>query len=262
MNNTFNIPRFGLLIRKHLIESYKLYLIPLAAFMGCLFIIMFAIHIFDRQLAFNNQFKESLYQLSFVAAGILYTGTSYTSFRSKESTMSYLLVPSTRLEKFTFEYLSRILLFFLLAPIAYWLVANLELIFASTLFQKLEFYYQPIRFLWYSFNVDLPIYGYVSNALFVLMLFNMVFVGAIQYMKQPIVKTLFRVALIWLLYATFIICSIYLFDTRAYHPISDFELSLIPIQEHALEPFTGRVFFAINFTLIIVSYLKFKEKQV
>ncbi|MGL1889366.1 MAG: hypothetical protein OCD76_22820 [Reichenbachiella sp.] len=262
MNNTFSISRFGLLTKKHLIEDHKLYLIPLAAFMGGLFILFFSIHVFNGRLVYSDELKEKLYQITFIAGGILFVGASYPSFRSKESTMSHLLVPSTRLEIFVFEYVSRVLLFYALAPIVYWLMANLELAFASTLFQKLDFSYQPIRFLWRSFYGDMPIHGYLPATLFVLIFFNMAFVGATQYMKQPLVKIFFSVALIWLFYIAFIICSIYLFGTKAYLPFSDFELTLIPTHERALGPFLTKFFIVVNLVLISISYLKLKEKEV
>ncbi len=261
MNSTFSISRFGLLIRKHLIEEYKLQLMSLLAFMGGLFVIFFLIHVFNGMTALSHDFIGNLYIVIFIVASSLYGGASYSSFRSKEQTMSYLLIPSTRLEKFIFEYVIRVLLFIVLTPIMYWLVANLELAFVSALYEKLDYTYQSIRLLPDLRSLHLPVHGIDLMSLIILIFFNIAFLGATHFMKHPMIKTLFSVAILWMFFVALIMFSAYLFDISRYSPIQDFQLTLMPTE------FNWRQFFlrsltVINLILIPICYLKLKEKEV
>ncbi len=273
MNKLFSFHRFNTLVRKHLIEESKTHLISLVAFVGGLFLLFYILHLLHLswdQTGFHQQTKMFLMHLVILGGGILYIGTSFSAFRSREDTLSYLLIPATRFEKFIFEYLFRMVLFTAMAPIIYWLVANAELAFASALHQQITYQYQSFSDLlkaiiivdydpYHNAHWEAQLWGLFA----IWIVFNVALIGSITFRKLPVLKTLFAVGLFFLINAALIMLTINLLDAspNRYGSLADFNLWLIPSSDQAFVRYSIAIFLIINIILVLSSYLKLKEKE-
>ncbi len=138
------------------------------------------------------------FKLFFYPLGIVYVSLSFPSFRSKEKTMSYLMLPASTSEKFIFEFLTRIIAFGVVMPILFWIVANLEGTFIRHYIPVSDSFYSKFPFStyfrifshttkvggWYNF-------GNMQIGLFVLMA---AFAGASYFSRSPLLKTLFTLS--------------------------------------------------------------------
>src|SRR5665647_3805750 len=119
-NTIFSFQRLLLLFKQSLIINKKMIGITVAGFAGLLFIVLI---IMQSAANFNNwSNQDSMATLIFIffQMGILYAGYSFPVFRTKEKSMTYLMLPVNASEKFVFELLSRIVLFVVLMPFIYW----------------------------------------------------------------------------------------------------------------------------------------------
>lgn len=111
MNNTFNIKRFGLVIRKDLMENWKRYMLLLLTMLGITAIVLtipsleYYSSLERYGHIYSNLNHDLLTYLSFTfgAFGILFASTFMNPMNSKTKRGAYLINPSSMLEK----YLSR-----------------------------------------------------------------------------------------------------------------------------------------------------------
>ena len=125
-NISFSFHRLVLLFKRSLIINKKRFAIAISAFSGILFITLVWA---QASVNFSN-WGEHAYLSTFVSVflslGISYAAFSFPAFRSKEKSMTYLMLPASAAEKFVFELLSRIVAFIILMPLLFWVIANLE----------------------------------------------------------------------------------------------------------------------------------------
>jgi hypothetical protein len=260
-NNTFNGKRFLLLFRQYFLHNTNFLLLASGAYVGVAFILLSLVQM-------GNDIRphdiESFvgFSLGFVIVfGILYSGHSFPAFRSKESTINYLLVPASLFEKFMFELLSRIGLIFLLLPILFWVTFHLQGYF-FTMFTDAVF--EPIG-LHYLSKLEFPeidskywFATLITSA--VLLGFILPFTGSAMFSKQPLVKTLFSVAIIIMFYSGVIYLVLEQFGIGKYNPTDS--MWLIPRNENSALRFFSIVIIITNAVMLFVGYRKLKEREV
>jgi len=111
MNNTLNIKRFGLVLRKDLMENWKRYMLLFLTMLGIMAIVLiwqsleyysFVKRHGSNYINLNNNLLTTL-SLMFGAFGLLFASIFMNPMNSKIKRVSYLVNPSSNLEK----YLSR-----------------------------------------------------------------------------------------------------------------------------------------------------------
>ncbi len=260
-NNIFSGKRFLLLLKQHFIHNNKILLYSIVAYVGVVFLILSI-----GQMGNNAQphdlenFRGFL--LAFVAIfGILFVGYSFPAFRSKENTINYLMVPGSVPEKFIVEFISRVGVIFILLPMLYWVTFHLQGYF-FTLFMDFEF--NPISFA-YLTKVDVPEIENLSwfSTLIVsavMLGFVLPFTGAAMFSKQPLVKTLFSVAVIVIFYSAVIYIVLEPLGLGKYNPNDS--VWLIPREQTGAFQFFACALILANIVMLFVAYRKLKEKEV
>lgn len=259
-SNIFNWKRFSLLFRQHFIHQSQLLLLSTGAYIGVIFIILSLV-----QLGNNLQPHELTSFQAFLMAfvpifALLYVGHSFPAFRAKESAISYLMTPASVLEKFAFEFVSRIGLMLVALPFLFWCTFNLQGYF-FTLFT--DYGFQPIG-LQHTVILDVPLQ--YRNALYalvaggVLLALSLAFTGSAMFDKQPLVKTLFSLAVVVALFVGYSYIVVVQLGVGRYNPPD--EMVLIPNNEAEAIGVVALACFVGAIVMLVVAYQKLKEREV
>ena len=259
-NNSFSFQRFTLLCKQSFIINKKLIGISLGSFSGMLFLILFG----NQSGAHFNQWENHDYLGTFVflffVLGIIYTCLSFPAFRSKEKSMVYLMLPASVSEKFTFELLTRIVLYIVLMPLLFWLVANIEGIVVHSFMPELTNYKFSFRdgFLTIVKNGKFEFWALILTIQGILFVFIAPFTGASHFSKSPLLKTVFTFLTIIAGYGFFVFLLIKGLDLEHIHSMNNHVLFLN--KENALL-FLGIISTLINLSLLSIAFFKLKEKE-
>lgn len=259
-NNTLSWRRFQLLFNQHLIHNGQLLLLSLVAYVGVIFIVL-SIAQFSNGLRPHDLDMFRGFLVGFVTLfALLYVGHSFPAFRSKESTISYLMVPASTVEKFIFEFVIRILFVLVALPLVYWLTFHLHGFF-FTIFTDEPFLPVGIQYL-VKIDIEEQYYLliYSISTAGVLLTLSLVFTGAAMFDKQPLVKTLFVVAIAIMFFVGYSFIMMTQFGLEKYTlPQS---MYLVPLDEVlALKlAFVGLTASAL--IMLFVAYRKLKEREV
>jgi hypothetical protein len=261
-NNIFSLKRFMTLCRQSAGVNKKMIGISLAGVTGAMFVLL----LFFQSMGHFEYWGKYAYFSSFIFfflfIGVIYSGLSFSSFRTKEKSISYLMLPVSTLEKYLFEFLSRLVAFVLLMPLLYWAIANLE-------GAVIHHYFPDLTNFKFSFRQSLTgiikkeawtgwlMLSYIQGGLFVLIA---AFTGACHFSKSPLIKTLFTFSLIAGGYALLTYLLFKGLDIKNYTPAERGVLFI-----HKKEDFIA--FFAVaatvvNLSLLAIAWFRLKEKEV
>lgn len=252
-----------MLVKQHYLHNKNMLMYATVAYIGAIFILLTVVQMGnDRQPHDLDMFGGFL--IGFVAVfGILYAGYSFPAFREKESTINYLMVPSSVLEKFLFEFVSRLSVVFILLPLLFWITFHFQGYFFN-LFSLTEFQIVGIeQLLDFDFPQDVRDQAFWFFTLFAsmaLLTFVLPFTGGAMFTKQPLVKTLFAVALIVIFYSACLYIALEHFGVGNYEPNDT--MWLIPHSELGALKFFGSVAILANVVMLFVAYRKLKEREV
>lgn len=257
-NNIFSRKRFQLLFKQHFIHNAQFLLLSTGAYVGVIFIVLSIVQVGDNLRPHDlNNFQGFL--IGFVTVfGILYVGHSFPAFRSKESTIYYLMLPASALEKFVFEFVSRIGIILLTLPLLYWVTFHLHGYFFSIFTDAI---FEPIG-IQYLIKIDddvpLLIYALVTGGM--LFALSLAFTGSAMFTKQPLVKSLFAVAMVVMFFGGYSYIVIEHLGVGRYNPPE--RMLLVPLQEtNALKAATTALF-AGTLVMLFVAFRKLKEREV
>ena len=250
-----------LLWKQHLIQNTQILLLATGAYVGVIFFILTIVQLGNNLVPHDvENFRGFL--LGFVGVfGIVYVGHSFPAFRSKEKSINYFMVPGSTFEKFLFEFLSRIGIILILLPLLFWITFHLEGYF-FTMFT--EFVFEPIGFGLISSITPIIIDDFVWIAIMiasgVLLGFVLAFTGSAMFSKQPLVKTLFALAVIMAFFSGFAYIIIEQLGVGKYNPPE--VMWLFPNNEIAAFKFISVALIVANAIMLFVAYRKLKERQV
>jgi hypothetical protein len=257
-NNIFNWKRFQLLFRQHFIHNSQFLLLATGAYIGVIFIVLSIAQVGNGLQPHRLEVFQAFLMTFVTLFGILYVGHAFPAFRSKESTISYLMIPASALEKFVFEFIGRIGIILLTLPLLYWVTFHVQGYFFS-IFTDLNFEPVGVQHL-YTIDEDVPglIYLMVTGA--ILFALSLAFTGAAMFTKQPLVKSLFAVAMVIMFFVGYSYIVIEHLGVGKYNPPE--HMMLIPVNEHsALSSITVALFIA-TLVMLFVAYRKLKEREV
>ncbi|MEO1053775.1 MAG: hypothetical protein AAFX87_24270 [Bacteroidota bacterium] len=260
-NNTFNIGRFLLLLRQHFIHNNKLLLFATVAYIGVVFLILSIGQIGNDFEPHDLETFRGFLIAFVIVFGILYVGYSFPAFRSKESTINYLLVPCSVTEKFTLEFITRVGVMIILLPLLYWVTFHLQGYF-FTFFH--DYAFSPISIgylvkLEVPEKTELPWLTTLIGSL-VILGFVLPFTGASMFSKQPLIKTLFSVAIIVIFYVAVIYIAIEPLGLGKYNPNES--VWLIPNGSQGASRLFAVAAILANLVMLFVAYRKIKEREV
>jgi hypothetical protein len=261
-NNLFSIQRFLILFKQSLTVNKKLIGISLAGVTGTIFVLLMLFQSMSSLKYWDENSYVVTFLLFFFSIGAIYSSLSFPAFRSKERSMSYLMLPASTSEKFIFELLIRIVTFILLLPPLFWVIANLE--------GAVVHHYKP-EFINYKFSYargydkftnNMAIHGWTKIAFIQgsLFIFFAVFTGASHFSKSPLVKTLFTLSIItsgFVLY-TYLLYKGLNIKEHSY----TIERILFIKSKNGLAVFCAVALTVINLSLLMITWFRLKEKEV
>jgi hypothetical protein len=267
-NDYFSAGRFLMLCKQNIVMYKKTMIMAITGFAGILFILLL---LFQSK----NHFRDwsigsclNMFFFLFFVLGLIYTSLSFPAFRSKEKSISYLLLPASTLEKYVFEIVSRIILFMVIMPLLFWLIANLEGYFINRFvpfhpdyqFSFVQAYEEltSSRVI-NNFSGDpfLVKYGFIQLGLFV---FIFSFGGASYFSKSPLLKTVFTFSILVLGYVLFGYLLYKGLNLKGYNSPDHKLLGM----DTRTNPWiiTSVAFTTFNLTFLTFSFFSLKEKEV
>jgi hypothetical protein len=260
-NNTFNGRRLQLLFKQNFIHNAQFLLLSTVAYIGVIFIVLSIAQVGDDLEPHGlNDFQPFL-AVFVTVFGILYVGHSFPAFRAKESTIHYLMTPASILEKFVFEFVNRIVFTLLALPLLYWLTFNMQGYFFAIFTEEI---FTPIG-PQYLLRLDDPppeyqflVYALITGGVFFAL--SLAFTGAAMFTKQPLVKSLFAVALVVMFFVGYSYIIIEPLGVGRYNPPD--RMALIPGDEKRALATISIALFAATAVMLFVAFRKLKEREV
>jgi hypothetical protein len=255
-NQIFNFKRFGRYALSTLTLRYRQLLLMIGAAVSGIFIFSFLI-LFNN----TNSNEQSWFGLIIpltIICGLLYSGSSFPSFRSREKTLGYLMVPVSSFEKILYEFVERIVVFIFFFPVLLYLFGNLAAIMVTQIYQ---FQHEVVNIDHLSFINQIKDNAQGSDLALLtgsLAIFLVAFAGTVSFKKYPLIKT-------------FVFSMIVLFTIAGYFYLIMEKLNL---QHPWIEKFGDHLrneqafailtiaLLAFSILTFCYSYFKLKEKEV
>ena len=259
-SNIFSLRRFLLLWKQHFIHNTNFLWLSGVAYTGVVFIVLSIAQVSNALRPHDLEIFQ-IFLIGFVAVfGILYVGHSFPAFRSKESTINYLMVPASVLEKFVFEFISRIAIVIPTLPILYWATFHLQgyffAIFTDATFQPVSAEYliridveQGYEIIIYTLTFAAGLLAYV-----------LAFTGAAIFTKQPLVKSLFSLAAIVMFFIGYSYIVVEHLGVGRYNPPD--AMILVPADDVQV---LGLICLMLILTIVVmlfVAFCRLKEREV
>lgn len=246
-----------LLVKHSLWINKKTIGIWLVGFSGTLFLLLTLFQKMGNFINWNNQSYFGIFIFLFLALGAIYSSTSFSAFRSKEKSITYLTLPVSTSEKYFFELLTRVIGFIIIMPILFWVIANIE--------GRVIHYYYPnlvnYKFSFIQAIADNFAGGWRKVAFFQVGLFVLIsaFAGACHFKKSPLIKTLFTISIIVIAYLLYTYLLVKGFNIENYNTTSNGRL-LINSEKSSNNLFaiaaTG-----VNLALLAYAWFRLKERE-
>ena len=260
-NNIFSSKRFVLLCRQHVFHHTEFLLLSTVAYIGVIFIVLSISQIGNGLQPHDLNIFQGFLIGCVSVFGILYAGHAFPAFRSKESTIDYLMVPASALEKFVFEFIGRIGIMILMLPLLYWATFHLQGYFFAIF---IDGKFQPIG-LQYLVKIDVPEaeYRFVIYTLIIagmLLAFVLAFTGAAMFNKQPLVKSLFAVAVVVMFFMGYSYIVLEHIGVGRYNPPET--MFLIPFDDIKVLQLISIALIITIVVMLFVAFRKLKEREV
>ena len=256
-NNTFSGKRLQLLFKQNFIHNAQFLLLSTVAYIGVIFIVLSIVQVGNELRPHGLDDFQGFLAVFVTVFGILYVGHSFPAFRAKESTINYLMTPASVLEKFIFEFVNRIVLTLLALPLLYWLIFNVQGYFMD-LFTQESFSPIGVQYLFKLDDAPGLIYALIAGCVFFAL--SLAFTGAAMFTKQPLVKSLFAVALVVMFFVGYSYIMIEPLGIGRYNPPE--RMVLIPLEERQALATISAALFAATFVMLFVAFRKLKEREV
>jgi len=260
-NNSFSIQRLVLLCKQSMIIYKKPIGITLAGFSAIIFIALIVMQSAANFRNWDNEDSTAAFIFLFFQFGFIYTCLSFPAFRSKEKSMVYLMLPASVSEKYTFELLTRIVLYIVLMPLLFWLVANIEGIIVHSFIPELANYKFSFRdgFLAIVKNGKFEFWALILTIQGILFVFIAPFTGASHFSKSPLLKTVFTFLSIIAGYGFFVFLLVKGLGLEHIHSMNN-RVLFMNNTDSALV-FLGILSTLINLSLLSIAFFKLKEKE-
>lgn len=261
-NNTFSLPRFIQLAKQNFTHNQRLILLTLVGFCGALFMLFFFIQLTnDLRQGTDPQIFVPVFMVVLIGGGVLFIGNAFPGFRSKEKTISFLMLPASSFEKYLLELLSRLTVLLVIVPVLFWSIFHLEgfvfqIFYSDASFSMMELSSIP------NIIPDDPASTWIK-ALIVgagLMGLLIAFTGAAHFERYPLVKTMVIVAVIFFSAMAVLYVVIEKMGLSRYNPNES--LWLFPHTGKGAVGLVAIIVWLVDLVLLASSFLKITEREV
>jgi hypothetical protein len=258
-NNLFSTVRFVALCKHSLTINKRVIWITLGGSSVILFFLLYFLQASQQFSDWTNYDYYGVFAYTFFPLGILFSGLSFPAFRNKEKSMAYLMLPVSQTEKYLFEFLTRILLFTVIIPPLFWVVANLEGAVVKNFAHELVNYRFSFGEAWsklasHDHFSGWTLFAMVQGWLFTLLLF---FTGASHFSRMPFQKTWFSFGALFFGYTYFIVV---LGKVLGLQGIVNIRLFFFKTNQSAIAALAIAIT-VINLCLLAISWFRLKEKE-
>lgn len=265
-NDTFSIKRFGLLLQKDIQENWKKYLMYIATIYGVLVIILTwntnSNVTFENFVAYNNREWITITILLFFAFGAIFAATMMEPMNNKTKRISYLMNPSSSLEKFLSRWLIVTVGYILLFSVIVFFADASRIFIASIRFPGTETPFMDFskivgegsgRFFttYYQLSMIIALY-FLLQSLFVL--------GSTFWPKNSFIKT-FSACLVIIISYVFICDKLISLLLGGYLSAPFFDRTG-PENDYKAELTTTIVFSLFALSIWTLSFFRFKESEI
>ena len=277
MNNTFNFRRFGLVFRKDLIENGKRYMLLILTMIGliALVITLHSLNFYsnDRN-AINYSFLNSilLMFLSFLffGFGIWFASTFLSPMNHKLKRLSYLISPSSNLEKYLVRWILTTIGFIVAFFTTMWVADVLRVAICSLVYPEIEMHFLDITKLYSSKdNTNFNEYAFPSDVFIFLVSFyfllqSVFLLGSTFWGKASFIKTFTAGAALSAAYVLICRWAVLLFygGLDGYsNVLNSFELEQIFSREQVIT-LSAIVMYAFTITFWILAFFRLKDSEI
>ena len=280
MGNIFNIKRFGLVIRKDIMEEWKRYTLMFLTMLGLIAIMLIFGYLdyYDDvkttgnyQSSINNEVLVYL-SLMFCGFGLIFASTFMHPMNSKLKKLTYLVSPSSNLEKFLTRWIIVTIVYIISFFIAMWVADALRVVICAARYPDLDVAFVDLTKLvspyedYYSRDYVFRKYIFIVLVNLYLLLQSLCILGSTFWEKSSFFKTFTAGALIFLAYLLICHWTILLF----YDGYEEFgnvlnsleSIHLKKINENDVLKFISYVmsFFTLSFWTL--AFFRFRESEI
>ncbi|MBN2485429.1 MAG: hypothetical protein JXB34_05620 [Bacteroidales bacterium] len=251
-NNIFNLKRFQFFFKRHLLLNYKALLTAFAAISGALIVIAVLTSIGSKAIH-----KESFVVLSYVAlflGGAIITSLSFSELHKPEKSIHYLTLPASGFEKVLSTWLHTSVIFLIVSVgffyLSWYLASGLAFVITGSPLATLNLFSAG---LWKIIGVYFIVHPYF-------------FLGAVYFKGYNFLKTLLALFLLAVFQSMVqSVLSLILFGQQFFNSMNAMGPSFTGTDflENTLLPILKILgFYIIPVFLLIVSYIRFNEREV
>lgn len=250
MNDIFNFSRFVKYAKSQLLLQRKLLLLTSSG--GFLALFIFTLLFLGSSFNWREQNWTALFMTSGFIIAALITGNAFPFLRNQKACQNALMIPASTLEKFVYEFALKIVVFSILYPLLFQLMASIAV-------PLIEFIRPDRTYIPFSFDpIIKPGEEFYFTALLMGYIFtiSLAFAGASTFRRSPLIKTVLFVSIIILL----IIGYLY-FIVEELHLNNGVEYALTNTFSEKSEAFSWFFFFLGISSLSSFTYAFFKLKE-
>lgn len=289
MNNTFNIRRFGLIVRKDFIENWKRYALMFLTMAGCIAVVLIIISIIEYENVVSwtidgntiglvqamTKDLVSAISIMFPIFGIIFASILMNPMNDKVKRISYLTIPASSLEKFLTRWVTMTVGYIIAFFVALWIVDLLRVGICSVKYPDMDIAFLDFSKMiysrhdserYYSVFQDIRIFVFSLSIYFLVQ--SLMILGSTFWEKATFIKTFAVIIIIGNAY--WLIC--YLGIDLFYEDFNQFGKVLESFTdsalneearkiEHSLVYVSATLFFftLANWTL---AYFRFRESEI
>jgi len=282
MNNTFNIKRFGLTMRKDFIENGKRYLFLFVTLLG-LITVAITFMTWEYYLnveasktiepsffLFHNKNLLTFLSFTFLAAGIWFASTFTAPMNSKLKRITYLISPASNLEKYLTRWIITTMGFIVAFFAAMWIADAIRVALCSMRYPEIEIKFLDLSKLYYPDKIFINSDSMVPKGVFqfflsLYFLFQSIFLlGSTYWEKASFIKTFTFGAVITAAFILICRWTILLFygSLDGYgNVMSSFEINHTISEEQAVT-IAAIVLAVFTLTFWVLAYFRMKESEI
>lgn len=266
----FNLNRFWLYLKHDLLLYNKKYLgfilgFILVLFLLDLFVIEQNLHRVRLKNDYVKEFRREIYQVVFLLtllmSWVLVIGSSFLPLRKRSSTINYLLLPVSLLEKIIVQFIIRFVLFTCLFIFLYWIEFKLAL-YVIYLFEDKQSLIVPSFGLFDFFEKSVM---FSHKVIIILSLFSVVsslFAATTYFQKRPVLNTILVFgALVLLAFVFSVVMSHILLPDE----VNGFEIKIfdreLPNKWNTIQVCLSTIGVVSSLFFLPIAYFKLKEKE-
>lgn len=203
MTHTLNYSRSFLLVRKHLFESRKTYILLSLAIAAFLILWLGVSLTFTNPYLFSERAQVAYYFITLFLSGCLSSGVLFSDLGTKARAINYLLLPGSALEKFCCQLLFGVFIFFIGYSAIFYVVDTLVVFIAN---MKYDTHWQVIDL----FHIDKypnPFLDIQNTSMFHIYfpIQAMFMLSSIYFVKNSIFNGLVSLGLLWVVCTLFFV---------------------------------------------------------